>query len=78
MSKRDGKMRLKAGERLSLVRSHGHQDLGITESLLLEFLLLGGNKSPSTVKYVYMHMCAFLCCLLLHVAGIILNSISKL
>ena len=33
MSKRDGKMRLKAGERLSLVRSHGHQDLGITESV---------------------------------------------
>ena len=50
MTKRDGKMRLKAGERLSPVRSHGHQDLGITESLLLEFLLLRGNKSPLTVK----------------------------
>ena len=50
MSKRDEKMRLKAGERLSPVRSHGHQDLGITESLLLEFLLLRGNKSPLTVK----------------------------
>lgn len=58
MNKRDGKMRLKAEERLSLVRSHGHQDLGITESLLLEFLLLRGNKSPLTVKVcVYAHVC---------------------
>ena len=71
-------MRLKAGQRLSLVRSHGHQDLGITESLLLEFLLPGGNKIPSTIKvWVYAHVCISLL-LLFHVAGIILNSISKL